>query len=360
MGKEELRAGIIGCGDIAFQKHMKGLEKTGKVEITGFCDSDENRAELARKQFGSEDSKIYKDYRRLLDDPAMDIIHICTAHKTHGEITIAALQAGKHVICEKPISSDIESARQVMEVYGKSGKKLTYGLQHRFKNECIKLKQLCRNGDLGDIYMAKAHAIRRRRAPTTGVFLQKEKSGGGCLLDYGSHVLDQTLWLMDNFKPHSVTGNAFYKLGKNKNSFNGEFAPWNPEIFTVEDSAFAYIVMENGAAVFLETSYAINLPRDNYVKSTLCGTLGGADMEDGLRINCEAIGSFQSYQLDVGGIYGDNSENYEQARYRQIEQWVECVLNDTSPLVLPEEAFVSMKILDAVYRSSETGETIYF
>ena len=360
MGKEELRAGIIGCGDIAFQKHMKGLEKTGKVKITGFCDFDEGRAELARAQFGTEESRVYKDYRRLLEDPAIDMVHICTTHKTHAEITIAALLAGKHVICEKPISSDLESAKRVMEVYETSGKKLTYGLQHRFKNECVRLKELCREGRLGEIYMAKAHAVRRRRAPTTGVFLQKDKSGGGCLLDYGSHALDQTLWLMDNFKPHSVTGTAFYKLGKNKNSYNGEFAPWNPETFTVEDSAFAYIVMEDGAAIYLETSYAINLPRDNYVKTTLCGTLGGADMEDGLRLNWEADGSFKSCHLDVGSIYGDTKENYEQARYREISQWVDCVLNDTDPLVLPQEAFVSMKILDAVYRSSETGETVYF
>lgn len=339
---------------------MSGLEKTGKVKIVGFCDYDESRTSLARHRFGTADSRIYKDYRKLLEDPSIDVIHICTAHKTHAEITIAALQAGKHVICEKPISSDIESAGRVMEVYERAGKKLTYGLQHRFKNECIRLKQLCQAGDLGDIYMAKAHAIRRRRAPTAGIFLQKEKSGGGCLLDYGSHALDQTLWLMDNFKPHSVTGNAFYKLGKRKNSFNGEFTPWNPEQFTVEDSAFAYIVMENGAVVFLETSYAINMQNDNYVKSTLCGTRGGADMSDGLQINCEAIGSFQNYQLDVGSIYGDNKENYEMARYRQIEQWVDCILNDEPPLVLPQEAFISMKILDAVYRSSETGKTIYF
>lgn len=360
MGKEELRAGIIGCGDIAFQKHMSGLKKNGKVQITGFCDFDENRAELARTQFGTGDSKIYKDYRDLLEDPAIDMVHICTTHKTHAEITIAALLAGKHVICEKPISSDLESAGRVMEVYEKSGKKLTYGLQHRFKNECVRLKELCEAGYLGEIYMAKAHAVRRRRAPTTGVFLQKEKSGGGCLLDYGSHALDQTLWLMDNFKPHSVTGSVFYKLGKNKNSYNGEFAPWNPETFTVEDSAFAYIVMENGAAIYLETSYAVNMPKDNYAKSTLCGTLGGADMEDGLRINCESIGCLQSYQMDVGSIYGDTKENYALARYRQMEQWVDCVLNDKAPLVLPQEAFVSMQILDAVYRSAETGKTVYF
>lgn len=359
MGKEELRAGIIGCGDIAFQKHMKGLQNTGKVSITGFCDFDESRTRLAKIQFGTPESKVYSDYRALLEDPTIDIVHICTAHKTHAEITIAALLAGKHVICEKPISSDVESAQKVMEAFRQSDKKLTYGLQHRFKTECEKLKQLCQNGYLGEIYFAKAHAIRQRRAPTTGVFLQKEKSGGGCLLDYGSHALDQTLWLMDNFKPYSVTGNAYYKLGKNTNSFNGEFAPWNPKKFTVEDSAFAYIVMENGATVFLESSYALNVHRDNYAKSTLCGTLGGADMEDGLRINCEAIGSFQSYRLEVDGIYGDSKENYEQARLRQITQWVDCVINDVPPLVLPEEAFASMRILDAVYRSSETGKTIY-
>lgn len=339
---------------------MIGLEKTGKVKITGFCDRDLFRAERARQRFGAGGGRICEDYRRMLEDPSIDIIHICTAHKTHAEITMNALLAGKHVICEKPISSDVESAKQVMDVWEKSGRKLTYGLQHRFKNECLKLKQLCREGYLGDIYMAKAHGIRRRRAPTTGVFLQKEKSGGGCLLDYGSHVLDQTLWLMDNFRPRSVTGNAFYKLGKLKNSYNGEFAPWNPETFTVEDSAFAYIVMENGAVIFLETSYAVNMPRDNYAKTTLCGTLGGADMEDGLWINREDEGRLLRRQMDVGDIYGDTKENYELARYRQIEQWVDCVLNDRDPLVMPREAFASMKIMDAVYRSSETGETVYF
>ena len=109
------------------------------------------------------------------------------------------------------------------------------------------------------------------------------------LIDIGTHALDLTLWMMNNYKPKSVMGSVYHKLGKKENAANA-WGPWDPEKFTVEDSAFGFITMENGATIVLESSWALNTLDVDEAKCTLSGTEGGADMKDGLRLNGEDLG----------------------------------------------------------------------
>ncbi|MGV2794855.1 gfo/Idh/MocA family oxidoreductase, partial [Clostridium perfringens] len=143
-----------------------------------------------------------------------------------------------------------EQARQMLDAAKRTGKKLSIAYQNRFRDDSLFLKQVCENGELGDIYFGKALALRRRAVPTWGVFLDEEKQGGGPLIDIGTHALDLTLWLMDNYEPKSVTGSVFHKLGGRANAANA-FGPWDPEHFKVEDSAFGCITMKNGATIGL-------------------------------------------------------------------------------------------------------------
>ncbi|MDB5085383.1 MAG: oxidoreductase, partial [Bacilli bacterium] len=206
----KVKIGLIGCGGIANGKHLKSLSKIPHVELVAFCDIIEERATKAREQYGTVDAKVYTDYQLLLKDQSIEVVHVLTANDAHSVIAVAAMEAGKHVMCEKPMAKTAEGARKMVETAKRTGKKLTIGYNNRFRPDSQYLKKVCERGDLGEIYYAKAHAIRRRAVPTWGVFLDEEKQGGGPLIDIGTHALDLTLWMMNNYKPKYVVGNIYH------------------------------------------------------------------------------------------------------------------------------------------------------
>lgn len=358
--KETILVGIIGTGGIAGGKHMPALSKLEGVEMTAFCDIEEAKAQQAARRFGTPTAKVYADYRDLLKDPTIDVVHVLTPNDSHAEITIAALEAGKHVMCEKPMAKKAADARRMLEAARRTGKKLSIGYQTRQSAESQYLKKICAAGDLGEIYFARANALRRRAVPTWGVFLDAEKQGGGPLIDIGTHALDLTLWMMDNYEPKSVVGNVYRKLGDNEGSANA-WGPWDPSQFTVEDSAFGFITMKNGATIILEASWAINLLDTTEANCTLAGTKGGADMKNGLRINGENKGTMyvQNIQTDGGGVAYFDSKGVDLA-YEEAKSWINAVRNDTDPVVLPEQALVVSEILEAIYESAKTGQPVTF
>lgn len=356
----KLKIAIIGCGGIANGKHMPSLSKLDNIELVAFCDIVVERAEQAAEKYGAEGAKVYEDYKELLNDKSIDVVHVCTPNDSHAEISIAALEADKHVMCEKPMAKTAADARRMVEAAKKSGKKLTIGYNNRYRKDSQHLKKVCESGKLGEIYYAKAHAIRRRAVPTWGVFLDEDKQGGGPLIDIGTHALDLTLWMMDNYKPKVVLGNAYHKLSQRENAANA-WGPWDPAKFTVEDSAFAMITMENGATIMLESSWALNTLDVKEAKCTLHGTEGGADMETGLRINGEEHSRLYTHEVDLkaGGVafYSGKAESDSDLEARL---WIDAILNDTTPTVTPEQALVVSEILEAIYESSRTGKAIYF
>ncbi len=357
---QKLRIGIIGCGGIANGKHMPGLAKLSNVEMVAFCDTVASRAERAAAEYGVTGARVYEDYRTLLEEESCDVVHICTPNSSHAEITIASLEADCHVMCEKPMAKTAAEAREMVSAAKRTGKKLTIGYQSRFRSDSEYLKKACERGDLGEIYMAKARAIRRRAVPTWGVFLDEEKQGGGPLIDIGTHALDLTLWMMDNYLPRYVVGTVFHKLNKRENAANA-WGSWDPEKFQVEDSAFGFIVMENGATIILESSWALNTLLEGEARTILHGTEGGADMEDGLRINGEEFGKLYTKKPALGtkGVAFYDGKTETEAD-REARLWIESIVNDTTPRVLPEQALVVTEILEAIYQSARLGEPVYF
>lgn len=358
--KTKVRVGIIGCGGIAFGKHLPSLSRLDNVEIVAFCDLIEERALKAAKEYGAKNSLVCKDYRELLENKNIDVVHVCTPNRSHSEITVAALEAGKHVMCEKPMAKDVKGAKAMLEAAKRTGKKLTIGYQNRFRADSQHLKQICERGDLGEVYFAKAHAIRRRAVPTWGVFLNEEEQGGGPLIDIGTHALDLTLWMMNNYKPKYAVGNIYKKLSQTKNAANA-WGPWDPKKFTVEDSAFGFVTMEDGATIILEASWALNILQEGEAKTTLCGTKGGADMWEGLRINGEEFGRLYSKTVvvDAKGVAFYEATR-EDPSLLEARSWIDAVINNKEPVVKPEEAFVVSQILEAIYESSRTGKPVYF
>ncbi len=180
---EKLRIGIIGCGGIANGKHMPALKRQPNAEMVAFCDIIEERAIKAKADYGTPDAKVYTDYHKLLEDKTIDIVHVLTPNRWHSPITCDALEAGKHVMCEKPMAINSVEALKMVETAKRTGKKLTIGYQNRQRADSLYLKKEALDGTFGDIYYAKATAIRRRAVPTWGVFLNEFEQGGGPLID---------------------------------------------------------------------------------------------------------------------------------------------------------------------------------
>lgn len=354
------RIAIIGCGGIANGKHMPSLSKLDNVEMVAFCDVVSEKAEEAAAKFGKGEARVYEDYREVLKDSSIDIVHVCTPNDSHAEITIAALEAGKHVMSEKPMAKTAADARRMVEAAKRTGKKLTVGYNNRFRGDSQHLYKLCSKGELGEIYFAKAHAIRRRAVPTWGVFLDEEKQGGGPLIDIGTHALDLTLWMMNNYEPAVVLGTSYHKLSQRENAANA-WGPWDPAKFTVEDSAFGMITMKNGATIILESSWALNTLEVDEAKCTLSGTEGGADMKGGLRINGEKHSRLftTEVELQAGGVAFYDGKA-EVASDLEMRLWIQAIENDTDPVVTPEQACVVSEILEAIYESAKTGKAVYF
>lgn len=364
----KLKIGIIGCGGIANNKHFPALKANSELcEIVAFCDLIEERATVAAREFGTKDAKIYTDYNELLSDKTIDIVHILTPNVAHCPITVAAFEAGKNVLCEKPMAHNSSDAAKMIAAWKKSGKKFTIGYQNRFRGEVQALHSACENGDLGEVYFAKAHAIRRKAVPTWGVFPNKALQGGGPLIDIGTHALDITLWMMDNYKPVSVTGSVFYKLGHLPEAVDGNmFGPWDPKTYEVEDSAFGMIKMENGATIFLEAAWAINMLESKEAATTLCGTKSGAHINAGMSYkNNELIynysknGMLMEERNSSSGMIAYFEGSNSEPGVVEAKQWLTAVLNDTEPLVKPEQAFIVTQILEAIYKSNETGKEVF-
>jgi len=363
-----IKVGFIGCGGIANQKHFPGMAQEKGVELVAFCDIVKERAEKGAKEFGAPGAKVYTQYKDLLADPAIDAVHVLTPNVVHCEITVAALEAGKHVLCEKPMAATTADAKKMLDARDKTGKLLTIGYQYRHLHENAVAKKVIDDGWLGDIYYAEACYIRRRGVPTWGVFMDKEQQGGGPLIDIGTHALDLTLFLMNNYEVDYVVGTSFEKLGRlldpdhqGQMGWTGQPDPWNNKTYDVEDAAVGYIKMKNGAVIHLKASWALNMAV-NPGMVTLCGTKGGLDTYDSqVRLNHVVAGQ-QSITM-VGEkvrpfIPGFSAGQAPPSKEHQI--WVKALKGEGELFVTADQAFVVTKVLDAIYESSKTGKAVHF
>ena len=360
---EKKRVGIIGCGGIANGKHLPVLSKMPDVEVVAFCDLIQERAEQAAKKYGSHDALVCTDYRELLADRSIDNVRVLTQNSAHCQITVDALDAGKHVLVEKPMCITPDEAQKMLAARDRSGKILAVGYQHKFDPDVVYMKKEIEDGALGEIYFAKCRVVRRRGVPTWGVFTQKKEQGAGPLFDIATHALDEALYMMDNYKPKLVVGSMYDKL-KDQPICANPFGAWDVKKFDVEDSAFGFIVMQNGATIMLESSWLLNTCESNGgVNYLLCGTRAGADNYSGkLRLNTvkhdrmtEEFPNFSTGGVAFfeGGAGMTNAEA-EQRNFIDATQGKVALVNTA------ERAAVVTNILYAIMQSAQTGKAICF
>lgn len=356
-----VNVGIIGCGGIANGKHMPSLKTVPNVRMVAFCDLVLRRAERAAREYGAEGAKTYTDYRELLADPNIEVVHVLTPNREHAQITIDALYAGKHVMCEKPMAKCAADAKRMLDAAKATGKKLTIGYQHRQKPQTQYAKSYIEAGALGEIYYANCYAIRRRGTPNWGVFLNEEEQGGGPIIDIATHSLDMTLYLMNNYEPKMVVGKTHKKLEHPEagNIWGDNGVSTTP----LEEAACAMIVMKNGATIMLETSWALNTEEPIEEGSCrLCGSRGGLSVINNvLTLNRVEYGRQTLTKVDTstGGVAFYAGAKVTPA-VTEAHNWIRAVVEDQDPVVLPEQAYVVSQILEAIYTSSKTGKPVFF
>jgi predicted dehydrogenase len=342
----KLKVGIIGIGGIA-KTHIPGWKASPHAELVAGCDV----SQVILQQWGLEHGieKMVTDAADLINDPDIDIIDICTPNSYHAPLAIAALEAGKHVLCEKPLAPAPGAIRDMMAARDKAGKLLMTAQHFRFTGNAKAMKAEIATGVLGDIYHARGWMLRRAAVNTRPGFILKQHSSGGACIDIGVHILDLTLWFMGNPKPVAVTGVTRKELACQE----GAFSIWAgkiPKEMDVEEFAAAFVRFENGATLILEVSWLLHHDTcDEDMQAWLYGTQGGAHWP-----KCEILQTNYATQQHYNTIL-KRTEDLLEPHAQECVEFAQAVAEGAPSPVPAEQSLQVITILDGIYRSQQAG-----
>lgn len=347
---KKLKVGVIGLGGIA-NTHVPGWTASTDAELV--AGSDINPAVFAawKEKYGVQ--RFYEKPADLIHDPDIDIIDICSPNMYHMEQAIAALSAGKNVICEKPLAPAPDDIRKMIAARDASGKLLMTAQHFRFAGIAQAMKAEIQTGVLGQIYHARSWILRRGFLPLSPTFIYKKNSGGGPCIDIGVHILDLTLWLMDHPKPVTVSGTAKTALAHH----DGAFSSWGrklvPQDIDVEDFASAFVRFENGATLILEVSWLLhhNTPGDD-AKVWLYGTEGGCEWPKAEFMST----NYPTRQFSNRTI--TLTKDTMEPHALECVEFARAVAEGLPAPVLPEQSLYVQTILDGIYRSQAAGREV--
>ena len=352
---KKLKVGVVGNGGIS-GVHLRAYSLNPKVEIWALCDINEERLNRRGDEYNVPAERRFTDVNDMLAAcPEIEAVSICTWNSAHAPCAIAALNAGKHVLCEKPMAMSAAEAAAMQEAAEKNGKLLMIGFVRRFGNDCAVMKDFIDKGYFGDIYYAKATYLRRKGCPG-GWFGDKARSGGGPLIDLGVHVIDLCRYLMGNPLPVSVYGATFNKLGnrgniKSKSAYVSQTREGG-DIFNVEDLATAMIRFDNGAVLQIEASFSLNIEKDEG-KLQFFGTKAGAKLDPELTIYSE----MNDYMTNVT-LANSTALSFDGLFENEVNHFVDCVLTGAPCRNPAADGVTLMKILDGIYESARTGHEV--
>ncbi len=351
----KIKAAVIGVGSIS-QEHINGYLNNENVELYAFCDINEARLYEKAEKYGVDKSRCFTDKDEMLKAlPEIDIVSVTTWNSAHAECSIAALNAGKNVICEKPMAMNAQEAMLMKEAADKNGKLLQIGFVRRYGNDCKVVKDFINAGNLGEIYYSKATYLRRNGNPG-GWFGDKSRSGGGPLIDLGVHVIDLVRFLLGKPQPVSVYGATFQKLFNRPDTiktrgYKAADAGKN-DICDVEDLATAMIRFDNGAVLHIEAAFCLNLKKDEG-DIQLFGTKGGCKLDPQVELYTE----MNNYLVNVE--FNENTAlSFDGLFQNEIDHFVDCCLGKAECIAPAQDGVDMMRILDAVYESARTGHEV--
>lgn len=351
---KKVRVGIIGAGNISVL-HTEGYKKLENAEIVAVCDLNEEKAKAYAEKY--DIPHVFTDYEEMLKMEGLDAVSVTTWNNGHGPISIAAMKAGKDVLCEKPLAMNAEEAQVMVDTSKETGRLLMVGFVRRFENNVNYMKEAIENDELGNIYYAKTGYVRKWGNPG-GWFCDKKRSGGGPVIDLGVHVIDLIRYLTGKPEAVSVTASIFNQLGikpyiKGMGKYNADdYDPNNPYC-DVEDAATALIKFDNGMTLNFETSWVLHT-KDNNNYLMFYGDKAGVKMEPEIEFYKE----HNQYFINESPCIEQEENKFAEIFNKETAHFIDCVANGTPCLNPGKDGVAIMKILDAIYKSAETGSEV--
>jgi predicted dehydrogenase len=331
---ERIRIGIVGLGNIAQTAHLPTLTKLQDAEVVAVCDLDKARAQFIAEKFGIP--RHYGSFEAMLaSEPEMTAVHVCTPTKTHHEMAVAALEAGKDVLVEKPLARTMKEAHEINETAKRHRRKLMVGMNNRFRPDAMILKTFIEEKAIGKVFYSKAGWF--RKLPADGAWLtRKEQSGGGVLLDLGMVMFDLAFWMMGYPEVKEVTATHYAHRTKD-----------------VEDSSIVFIKLKNGSTLTVESSWSFESNSD-FFYCDCYGTEGSGSLNP-FRILKRMHGNL----VNVAPASQDTPQSlYRKSYENELKHWV-TALRGLHPIISTgDEAVHRMKVVDAIYRSARLGKAV--
>lgn len=350
------KIGFIGTGGIS-HAHAKGYKKVDGVEIVAGCDIKQDALDRFSDAWG-KDIRQYKDYREMLrKEKDIDAISVCTPNGVHMAPTIAALQAGKHVIVEKPMAMNTKEAKAMHEASKKAKRHLTIGFQWRFDHRSRMIRKQIESGEFGKILYVRVQALRRRGIPNWGVFGQKKLQGGGPMIDIGVHCTEMAHYMMGAPKPVTATGNTWTYIGDKPMKALCTWPNWDYKTYTVEDLAVGMVRFADGAMMTIESSFCAHIEKDEW-NVQIMGEKGGAVWESG-KVFKDLDGYMWNMQSPcLGGGGGADGLDWSNIFNVKMRNFVECARDGKEDIAEGIHGVYVQQILDGVYGSAAAGKEV--
>ena len=353
--KQTLRAGVLGCGEIGRRGHIPGFQAAG-IDVVAVCDANLARAQSVAKELHVP--RAYADYKELLADPDIDVVSVGLPNFLHAPVSIAALEAGKHVMCEKPFATSAALAEEMIATSQRTGKLLSINQHMRFEGTSRAMREAVVEGRFGKVYLADVRMIRSTGIPGFGSwFTNKDMAGAGALYDIGVHMLDLAMFLLGFPKVGAVRGMLSSALGEQKIGLGG----WGIDRGTagrydVDDTAIANIALADGGLIRLVVTWAAFGSSEERV--TLFGTRGGADRSPDKYGRDTPLRFYQEHNGAMETVIPDTSRYPGAGTSASIASFIAAIRGEGPLMVKPEEALQTTRILELIQQSATQGREI--
>ena len=341
----QVNVAVIGTG--VGRLHLRGYAQVPDVKILGLCDLDEAEARRFADEYGVP--HVFTDYRDLLNLDGLDAVSVCTPTDLHAPMTIAALKAGLHVLCEKPMALNVAEAKRMVAAAKKAKRRLMIGMSLRFMDATQAAYDVAvKRRALGRVYYARASMLRPRAFPGTypkthsmargAWFADKKRSGGGALLDIGVHTFDCAWHLMGRPTPHAITARTYLEVAK-------PFYKKHGVPIDVEELASVFVKFADGASMLLDVSWGLNAKKGFSIQ--VMGTKAGLDLTPTL------------YRDGPDGAFTGEAIPLPEHVEGEQEHFVNCIRNGRRKSLSPaEDGLMVTRVLEAIYKSAESDREV--